>query len=199
MPHERARMLGGFESAGDTRFENDLMAWLETGASNLTKAQATDIATWLPDDLLVKFDRMAMAHSLEGRAPFLSAEVAQLGIGLPDTLTYNLDQSKVLLRSAATQILPPAIVIRRKQGFVLPMKNWVKSWIDAHGGVNSYLRSSTLTELDIREVGRTISSDLAQGIHRERLIFALIMLQEWHKSFRDSISRNEAQLRQAAI
>lgn len=198
-PHERARMLGQGEGVGDSRFESDLITWLKSSRSDLCRAQATDIATWLPDDLLVKFDRMAMAHSLEGRAPFLSPEVVQLGINLPDALKYDRDQSKVLLRRAASQILPASIVSRRKQGFVLPMKNWVKAWLDDHGGVENYLRSSTLPQLDNKELTHTIATDLAQGVHRERLIFAVIMLQEWHKSFQDSISRNDDGLRKAAI
>lgn len=199
MPQERARMLGDFENYGDTRFENDLMAWLQTGTSHLTRAQATDIGTWLPDDLLVKFDRMAMANSLEGRAPFLSPEVAQLAIGLPNALKYNRNESKVLLRRAGAKVLPSPIVARRKQGFVLPMKNWLRTWVDTHGGVDNYLRASTITELDTGQVAQTISTDLQQGVNRERLIFALIMLQEWHRSFKDSISRHKQELRSTAF
>src|SRR4029079_13408251 len=95
---------------------------------------AADLATWLPDDLLVKFDRMAMAHSLEGRAPFLQPRLAELALALPPASRMAGRTSKVALRRVAARWLPPEIVDRAKHGFILPMPSWLRQWFQDAGG-----------------------------------------------------------------
>jgi asparagine synthase (glutamine-hydrolysing) len=146
----------------------------------LQRATATDLATWLPDDLLVKYDRMAMAVSLEGRAPFLQPELVAAALALPPAERMAGGQSKIALRRIARRWLPERIHSRRKQGFVLPMRAWIRDWVQARGGAAAYFSSRAIPGIDLAELIAVVETDLAAGVARERLLFALIMLVEWH-------------------
>ena len=165
-------------------WERSLMDWLDSTADPLQRATAADLATWLPDDLLVKFDRMAMAHSLEGRAPFLAPGLVDAALHLPRNQRMVKGKSKIALRQVAHRWLPPNIWKRRKQGFVLPMKDWIIQWFSLHGGVTPYLANREIPGLKMNEVLRLIETDLTAGVQRERLLFALLLLFEWHAAAR---------------
>jgi asparagine synthase (glutamine-hydrolysing) len=179
---ERERLTGASGAAADA-WEAALFEWLAGASDGLQRATAADIATWLPDDLLVKFDRMAMAHSLEGRAPFLAAPVVEAGLRLSPSEKQRGATSKVALRRVAHRFLPAAIVERRKQGFVLPMQRWLGEWFGSAASVQDYLLARPVPGLDCREAARLARGDLAAGVKRERLLFALVLLVEWYQSF----------------
>lgn len=175
----RARLLPGASAVADA-WESSLCAWLGGAHEPLQRATAADLATWLPDDLLVKYDRMAMAVSLEGRAPFLQPELVAAALALPPAERMDGRQSKVALRRVARRWLPERIHARRKQGFVLPMRAWIGGWLGARGGAAAYFGATAAPGLDTAELVRVVEADLAAGLARERLLFALIMLAEWH-------------------
>ena len=91
----------------------------------LQRAQWGDIAAWLPDDLLLKLDRMLMAHGMEGRTPFLDREVAQFAWDLPDTLKVRGRWGKWVLRRWLARACPAADPWARKQGFTVPVAGWI--------------------------------------------------------------------------
>ena len=91
----------------------------------LQRAQWGDIATWLPDDLLTKLDRMLMAHGMEGRTPFLDREVAQFAWALPDRLKVSGRWGKRLLRQWLARACPAAEPWARKRGFTPPVARWI--------------------------------------------------------------------------
>jgi asparagine synthase (glutamine-hydrolysing) len=179
---ERRRLVGDAAVDAVDIWEHGVLDWLESAHGRLQQATATDIATWLPDDLLVKFDRMAMAHSLEGRAPFLSPQVVALGLALRPTERMAND-SKVALRRIARRYLPTNILTRPKQGFVLPLRRWISEWFAAWGGAAAYFRQRPFPGLDSDVMVGLIEADLAEGLHRERMLFAVIMLVEWWHHF----------------
>jgi asparagine synthase (glutamine-hydrolysing) len=78
----------------------------------------------MTDDVLAKVDRMAMAHSLEVRVPFLDHTLVEFAARLPWTMKRRGGVSKWLLRRVASELLPPAIVARGKQGFAVPLERW---------------------------------------------------------------------------
>jgi asparagine synthase (glutamine-hydrolysing) len=142
-----------------------------------------DLATWLPDDLLVKFDRMAMAHSLEGRAPYLTPRLAALALqSARPGQRLSLGDSKLALRRVARRWLPRDILERPKQGFVLPMRRWLTQWFAQRGGVAACLEGLDGLGVDARQAVALVEQDLAAGLQRERLLFALIMLAEWRRA-----------------
>ena len=190
---ERARLCGGASTEGDA-WEGDLLAWLDGAGDGLQRATAADLATWLPDDLLVKFDRMAMAHSLEGRAPYLQPALAQAGLRLPPAERMRGGLSKVALRRIAGRWLPPPILERAKQGFILPMESWLRQLFEMQGGPTEYFRTAQVPGLDAAEAAAVVAADLRRGVGRPRLVFALVALAEWHRAF----SARMAALRRSA-
>ena len=91
----------------------------------LQRAQAADIATWLPNDLLLKLDRTLMAHGLEGRTPFLDREVAAFAFNLPDRFKVRGRYGKWLLRKWLDTHLPAAAPWAKKKGFTVPVAAWI--------------------------------------------------------------------------
>ncbi len=95
------------------------------GRTRLAVAQATDIADWLPHDLLLKLDRCLMANAVEGRTPFLDPEVAAAGFALPDGLKVRNGRGKYLLRRWLERAMPEALPFAPKQGFTVPIGVWI--------------------------------------------------------------------------
>jgi len=95
------------------------------GLSPLQQAQWADVATWLPNDLLLKLDRCLMAHGLEGRTPFLDREVAAFAFPLPDRFKVQGRYGKWLLRKWLETACPAAEPWARKQGFTVPVEAWI--------------------------------------------------------------------------
>lgn len=102
-------------------------AGLKTRAplTTLQQAQASDIATWLPNDLLLKLDRCLMAHGLEGRTPFLDPDVAVFAFNLTDRLKTRGRFGKYLLRAWLERHCPAAEPWAKKRGFTVPVAQWI--------------------------------------------------------------------------
>lgn len=83
-----------------------------------------DVRTYLPDDILVKVDRMSMAHALETRAPFLDHKVVEFALGLPPDMKIRRGRTKWILRRIGRRYLPSGILRRPKQGFMVPLDAW---------------------------------------------------------------------------
>jgi asparagine synthase (glutamine-hydrolysing) len=96
------------------------------GLTRLQQAQWADIATWLPNDLLLKLDRCLMAHGLEGRTPFLDREVAAFAFPLADRFKVRGRYGKWLLRKWLERTCPAAEPWARKQGFTVPVEAWIE-------------------------------------------------------------------------
>ncbi|MBX9786549.1 MAG: asparagine synthase (glutamine-hydrolyzing) [Alphaproteobacteria bacterium] len=84
-----------------------------------------DLKTWLVDDILVKVDRMSMAHSLEARAPFLNHKLAEWIIRLPIDTKINGLRTKILLKKSQESFLPLSTIYAKKEGFSAPVSQWL--------------------------------------------------------------------------
>jgi asparagine synthase (glutamine-hydrolysing) len=123
----KRRELLGEEDPGWDPFDLYRERYAETaGAEPLARMQDVDLGIYLADDLLVKTDRLSMAHSLELRVPFLDARVAEFALALPTSLKVRGPAKKRLLRRALAPLLPREIVHGRKQGFSVPVAAWLR-------------------------------------------------------------------------
>ncbi len=96
------------------------------GKDDVTKMQYLDINVWLAGDILLKADRMSMANSLELRVPFLDKEVFKVAARLPRRLRVNAENTKYAMRKAAMRHLPPATAKKKKLGFPVPTRVWLR-------------------------------------------------------------------------
>ena len=102
-------------------------AWKKVqGADHVTGMLYVDLKTYLPDDILVKVDRMSMANSLEVRAPLLDYRIIEFAASLPSSMKIHGSTKKYLLKQAFNKVLPPAIIHRRKHGFTVPLGEWFR-------------------------------------------------------------------------
>ncbi len=94
--------------------------------SDIVKMQAIDINFWLIKDILQKADRMTMANSLEGRVPFIDTEVFHVASSLPIEYKVTKENTKVALREAAKKVIPNESYKKKKLGFPVPLRDWLK-------------------------------------------------------------------------
>lgn len=96
------------------------------GKSELDKKQYLDLNLWLPGDILLKADKMSMAHSLELRVPFLDRVVMEQAQALPHEYKINGKNTKYIFRKAANRTLPDEWADRPKKGFPVPIRYWMR-------------------------------------------------------------------------
>ncbi len=92
----------------------------------LNRQLYSDLSVYLADDILVKVDRMSMATSLETRAPFLDVDVMELAFSMPGHLKIRGSERKHVLKQAVRDLVPASVLSRSKEGFSIPMKNWLR-------------------------------------------------------------------------
>jgi len=93
----------------------------------LNRSLYVDLKSYLSDNILVKVDRMSMAVSLEARVPYLDPEMVELAFQIPDELKVKSRETKILLKKVAARHLPRECVYRPKEGFSIPIKNWLNT------------------------------------------------------------------------
>ena len=153
-----------------------------TNKDPVTLAQYIDIKTYMTEDILVKVDRMSMAHSLEVRAPILDHKLMEFAATLPSSLKLNRKESKYILKKANEQRLPSDILYRKKQGFRVPLAQWLRQ--DLKGYVNDTLLSSEkdLGEFFNMNYVRKLWEGHLRGINdHSSQIWNLLMFALWQK------------------
>jgi asparagine synthase (glutamine-hydrolysing) len=133
--------LGTVEAIWDESRESDTPADLFQSMTYLELRQR------LPELLLQRLDRIAMASSVEGREPFLDHELVEFAMALPPDMKYRSGQGKYVLRQAMRDVLPPQIVERPKQGFGSPMAEWLRGDFGRHA--RESVRGSALREREL--------------------------------------------------
>ena len=162
-----------------------LFGTLEQGTA-LRRMTYVDLKTWLPDDLLIKADKMTMACSLELRVPMLDHHLLEFSTALPDHLRRSSGQGKFLLKKLMEKYLPREIIYRRKQGFPVPVAIWFRGplyervreiLLDPRTLARGYFQPEYLHHVLERHRGG--AEDLS------RRIFSLLALELWHRKYID--------------
>lgn len=159
----------------------------EAGTDDLLNRQlSTDLGIYLADDILVKVDRMSMAASLETRAPFLDVEVMELACSMPGRLKIRGRERKYVLKRAMADVLPPSILERSKEGFSIPMKNWLKRELaPLMADLLSPDRLRRRGWVDPDAVAARIAAHAAGRENHAHLLFSLMVLERWAQAFLD--------------
>jgi asparagine synthase (glutamine-hydrolysing) len=141
----------------------------------------------LPDSVLMKVDKMSMAHALEVRVPLLDHHLVELAAAIPPDLKVPGFRTRAIYRRALAGVLPPRILTRGKQGYSLPLKRWLRH----------ELRDYMIQLLDGSEVVRAhfdrdgvramIGEHLARRANHNHTLWALINLTLWHRRFIEGV------------
>lgn len=123
---EKRRLLANYAGDGDPMFLTEAIWDATEGLDPVTRMQQVDLNLWLAGDILLKADKMSMAHSLELRVPFLDREVWALAAALPAAAKADARTTKIALRRAAARTLPAASAARKKLGFPVPVRDWLR-------------------------------------------------------------------------
>ena len=156
-------------------------AWAETppGWTDLQRMQYVDLSVALPDNLLVKADRMLMARGLEGRLPFVDHRIVEFGLSLPDALKVDRGQGKLFLKRWAERLVDPELLYAPKRGFHVPVREWFGARLPE---LSRRLPAQPLVRRWFRPqaVQVMLAADQRRG-RLSRLTFALIQLCLWHR------------------
>ncbi|WP_129633113.1 asparagine synthase (glutamine-hydrolyzing) [Candidatus Oscillochloris fontis] len=147
--------------------------------SLLDRTLAADHVTYLAGDLLPKTDRSTMAHSLEARAPFLDAVWVEWTARLPARFKVRGRNTKWLLKAAFGEKLPPQVAARGKQGFGVPVGDWLRnelrSWTEErllhNPTLEAWLRPEAVSEL--------VHEHMSGKVNHGKKLWALVMLGVW--------------------
>jgi asparagine synthase (glutamine-hydrolysing) len=147
-----------------------------------SKRQYTDLVTGLPDNLLVKADRITMAFGLEARVPMLDHRVVEFGLALPDALKLHGHQGKWFLKQWAEQHLPAEHLYRPKRGFHVPIGEWLSGrFLEALGP--RLLQDRAIREwFDPQGVARLLQAQRRRG-SAARELYGLMQFAIWHRLF----------------
>ena len=146
----------------------------------LNRQLYADLSVYLADDILVKVDRMAMASSLETRAPFLDADVMELAFSMAAHFKIRNGERKWVLKQAMKGILPDAILTRKKEGFSIPMKNWLRRELQPM--MRSLLAPDRVRQrglFDPAEVSRLLEAHVVGRENHAHTLFPLMVFERW--------------------
>ncbi|PHV70040.1 asparagine synthase (glutamine-hydrolyzing) [Sporanaerobium hydrogeniformans] len=150
---------------------------------DVTKMQYLDMHMWLSGDILLKADKMSMANSLEVRVPFLDKKVFEVASRIPVKYKVNKENTKYAMRLAAKRNLPPAVANKKKLGFPVPIRVWLKE--DKYYNVvksafnspcaNKYFHTESLIAL--------LDEHRADKADNSRKIWTVFMFLVWYSEY----------------
>lgn len=187
-PERRAELyLPGLAEAVDETAEELVGRLLDAGGAAptpLERQTLCDLRHYLPEDILPKVDLMSMAVSLEARVPYLDETVVDLALEIPPGLKLRRSRRKHILREAFARDLPPGALERGKEGFSIPMKNWLR-------GEWSGLMRDLLSEDALRRQGlfrpdtvrRWMDEHERGAANHSHVLWALMVLRLWEDRF----------------
>ena len=155
----------------------------EAGLDDVATMQLVDVNTWLPGDILVKADRMAMAHGLELRTPFLDREVLAVASRLARVEKTAAGTTKFALREAVGDLLPQAAAERAKLGFPVPLGHWLS------GGMYGFAEQVVRTAQTGQWLNKSAATDLLRRFRSGdpeiswRQVWLLVVFSLWHQIY----------------
>ncbi|MBN1472626.1 MAG: asparagine synthase (glutamine-hydrolyzing) [Syntrophaceae bacterium] len=177
---EARKQIGDYDPADVTRYY-----YHRANTDNhLSKILYTDLKTYLAGDILVKVDRMSMAHSLEVRAPILDHHVVEYAAGIPPRLKYKNGDKKYILKQAFSEILPDNIMQRRKMGFSVPLTAWFRGELKEISFKCLFENNCCLSHFfNTHEIKRIWNLHQSGGHDYGTVLWTLLMFDLWFNEF----------------
>jgi len=152
-------------------------------ADDVTKMQYLDLHLWLVDDILLKADKMSMAHSIELRVPFLDREVMKMAAKVPVKYRVNDIDTKYAFRLAAGRSLPSESANRKKIGFPVPIRHWIREE-KYYRKIKVYFESTQSAQFfDPQEIMDLLNDHYQGKKNNARKIWTIFMFLIWYKKY----------------
>jgi asparagine synthase (glutamine-hydrolysing) len=178
-PEEVQKLMRHPSTAKPAAHFEDVLSEVE-GASPLARLLYLNYRTYLPEDLLVKMDRMTMAHVLEARSPLLDTALTEVAGSLPDSFKLRGLTTKRVLRESFRHLVPPSILSRRKMGFGVPLGHWFRTQMRPLVEEHLVARDSPLFEHVRRDpVEQFVREHLEGNRDHGQKLFCLVTLSIW--------------------
>lgn len=158
--------------------------------SNIDKMQAIDINFWLMKDILLKADRMTMSQSIEGRVPFIDKEVFKVAKSLPFDYKVTKENTKVALRDAAKKVIPTEAYKKKKLGFPVPIREWIKDgsfYEDIKNAFNSEVASKYF---NTKVINKLLEEHINNKKDNYRKIWTIYTFIKWYDVFFGGVYEN---------
>lgn len=140
-----------------------------------------DLKTWIPDDILLKTDKMSMAVSLEARVPMMDHELVEFSMAIPPSLKIKGKKTKMILKTAMKDFLPDQIINRKdKLGFSIPLKEWLRNKSNDH--LMSYLSEESLKAhglFNYKHITKLIQDHQMRKVDNSQKLFSLLAFEIW--------------------
>ncbi|MEF9991932.1 MAG: asparagine synthase (glutamine-hydrolyzing) [Romboutsia sp.] len=150
---------------------------------DMTKKQYLDLKLWLPGDILLKADKMSMAHSIELRVPFLDKKVMEVGETIPTKYKVNDENTKFALREAAKNKLPDAWAKREKKGFPVPIRFWFKEEKYYNLVKEAFISEYAKEFFDTNKIVALLDNHYNGKTNNARKIYTIYSFLIWYKRF----------------
>lgn len=179
--HEENIIDPGFDYMQEMRKDFKVIAGSKM--SGLQKIMNMDFDTALFSDLLVKMDIATMAHSLEGRSPFLSKELLEYAPSMNDSFKIKGSSTKFLLRELAKKYLPAELVTQPKRGFEIPLKNWVEkelkeTVLDHVGSANAMHHQFIKKDFTEKLINNQVKMSAEK---RAKMLWMMFSMEVWYR------------------
>lgn len=188
LPEERKKLYSpGFLDSLQNFTPLDTVSWFyndNDAVTAMSRGQYADIHFYMTDDVLVKVDRMSMAHSLEVRSPLLDYRILEFAAKLPTRLKINSTRGKLVLRYLASKRMPSQVNKQPKRGFSIPAADWLR--VELRECVEQALnskRSLIHTIFNSEELNRLWYRHVKGRKDYNVFFWGLIMLYKWEEKF----------------
>ncbi len=178
-------LINQVDYLGDQFLPDDLQAMMTRSNRDLvSRLSEMDIHSYMLDDILVKVDRMSMAHSLEVRSPLLDHNVAELAARMPTSMKIRGGRGKHILRELLRDKLPKQSIRKGKQGFAVPLRDWFRGklagMLQDYLGPNGYLPDSIFQQ---RKVQAILREHQQGSVDHARKLWLLLIFAVWHRQY----------------
>ena len=168
-----------FKTLSDLDIQNDITPLSD---SLIMRYTLFDLLNYLPEDILVKIDRMSMMNSLEMRAPLLDHRIVEYSFSqISDNLKTTYSDKKIILKALGKKILPKDFNYTRKQGFSIPLSSWFKS-----GNIRDLFWDTLLANNNLfnKKYINKLLNNQDKGYSNSERIFALYMFEKWRIEYK---------------